>query len=43
MQYFINHGFNFVEKGDDNLSFQGKEKAEIDHVIYRNADNMTDN
>ena len=37
MQYFTEQGFVFVQKGDDNLSFQGNSKAEIDHVIYRNA------
>lgn len=40
MQYFAKEGFFFVEKDDDNLSFQGKNKAEIDHVIYRNAENV---
>ena len=35
MQYFAKEGFSFVEKGGDNLSFQGKGKTEIDHVIYR--------
>ncbi|MDA3905341.1 MAG: endonuclease/exonuclease/phosphatase family protein [Bacteroidales bacterium] len=37
MQFFIGQGFVFVQKGDDNLSFQGNSKSEIDHVIYRNA------
>jgi endonuclease/exonuclease/phosphatase family metal-dependent hydrolase len=37
MQYFTEQGFVFVQKGDDNLSFQGNSKVEIDHVIYRNA------
>lgn len=37
MKYFAEHGFLFVQKGTDSLSFQGKNKAEIDHVIYRNA------
>lgn len=37
MQYFAEQGFSFVDKGDDNLSFQGERKAEIDHVIYRNS------
>lgn len=36
MKYFAEQGFIFVQKGADNLSFQGKEKGEIDHVIYRN-------
>ncbi len=40
MQYFAEQGFVFVQKGEDNLSFQGENKAEIDHVIYRNADNV---
>jgi endonuclease/exonuclease/phosphatase family metal-dependent hydrolase len=43
MQYFTAQGFVFVEKGDDNLSFQGKNKAEIDHLIYRNTDKVTFN
>lgn len=37
MQYFAEQGFVFVEKGEDNLSFQGDAKSEIDHVIYRNT------
>ena len=37
MNYFYDHGFEFVNKGDDNLSFQGDHKVEIDHVIYRNT------
>lgn len=37
MQYFAEQGFSFVDKGEDNLSFQGERKAEIDHVIYRNS------
>ena len=40
MQYFSEQGFVFVEKGDDNYSFQGEIKAEIDHVIYRNKDRV---
>lgn len=40
MQYFAKQGFVFVQKGQDNLSFQGETKAEIDHVIYRNANNI---
>ena len=35
MLYFEKEGFTFVEKGSDNLSFQGEEKSEIDHLIYR--------
>lgn len=38
MQYFAEQGFVFVEKGDDNLSFQGEDTAEIDHLIYRNSE-----
>ncbi|TDU34308.1 endonuclease/exonuclease/phosphatase family metal-dependent hydrolase [Gelidibacter sediminis] len=38
MQYFAEQGFVFVEKGADNLSFQGEETSEIDHLIYRNSD-----
>ncbi len=37
MQYFYTQGFEFAEKGTDNLSFQGSNKGEIDHVIYRNT------
>ena len=37
MQYFTEQGFVFVQKGEDNLSFQGRNKAEIDHLIYRNS------
>ena len=33
-------GFIFVEKGEDNLSFQGETKVEIDHLIYRNTDSV---
>ena len=40
MQYFLEQGFIFVQKGVDNLSFQGKNKTEIDHVIYRNTDHI---
>lgn len=40
MQYFAEQGFIFVDKGDDNLSFQGNTKADIDHVIYRNSDDV---
>ncbi|MCU4157051.1 endonuclease/exonuclease/phosphatase family protein [Carboxylicivirga sp. A043] len=40
MQYFAEQGFVLVDKGEDNLSFQGEGKAEIDHVIYRNAANL---
>ncbi|MGR3810297.1 endonuclease/exonuclease/phosphatase family protein [Jiulongibacter sp. NS-SX5] len=37
MQYFYDQGFTFIKKGEDHLSFQGEEKVEIDHVIYRNS------
>ncbi|MGI9532980.1 endonuclease/exonuclease/phosphatase family protein [Lutimonas sp.] len=37
MQYFYEQGFEFINKGADNLSFQGTVKSEIDHVIYRNT------
>ncbi|MCT4602331.1 MAG: endonuclease/exonuclease/phosphatase family protein [Marinifilum sp.] len=35
MQYFNERGFELMNKGEDNLSFQGPGKAELDHVIYR--------
>ncbi|WP_417786069.1 endonuclease/exonuclease/phosphatase family protein [Tenacibaculum sp.] len=37
MQYLKNQGFLFVNKGKDNLSFQGSNKVEIDHVVYKNT------
>ncbi len=37
MQYFYTQGFEFATKGEDNLSFQGTNKVEIDHVIYRST------
>tara|TARA_R110001632_G_scaffold129087_5_gene243165 strand:- start:652 stop:1449 length:798 start_codon:yes stop_codon:yes gene_type:complete len=40
MQYFANQGFTFVQKGVDNLSFQGDSKAEIDHLLFRNSENV---
>ena len=40
VQYFAEQGFVFVKKGTDNLSFQGDDKVEIDHVIYRNSDSV---
>lgn len=43
MQYFKNQGFYFVSKGYDNLSFQGTNKAEIDHVVYKNTSSVTFN
>lgn len=41
MKYFANQGFIFVEKGEDNLSFQGENKVEIDHLIYRNTEKVS--
>lgn len=40
MKYFEEQGFVFVAKGGDRLSFQGPEKAEIDHLIYRNSEEI---
>ena len=40
MQYFSNQGFTFVNKGVDNLSFQGESKSEIDHLIFRESENV---
>ncbi|MET0946250.1 MAG: endonuclease/exonuclease/phosphatase family protein, partial [Flavobacterium sp.] len=40
MQYFAEQGFVFVQKGKDNLSFQDEKKEEIDHLIYREANNV---
>lgn len=37
MTFFAINGFRFFKKGADNFSFQGVEKAEIDHLIYREA------
>ena len=37
MHYFYDNGFEFATKGEDNLSFQGDNKGEIDHVIYRST------
>jgi len=37
MQYFYGQGFEFATKGEDNLSFQGDNKGEIDHVIFRST------
>ncbi|MBO3698152.1 endonuclease/exonuclease/phosphatase family protein [Roseivirga sp. E12] len=37
MQYFYSQGFEFAQKGEDNLSFQGGNKSEIDQVIYRST------
>lgn len=40
MQYFKGQGFVFIAKGEDNLSYQGENPVEIDHVIYRNTDEV---
>ena len=40
LRYFAEQGFVFVEKGEDNLSFQGSSQSEIDHLIYRNTDHV---
>lgn len=40
MNYFYQQGFVFVDKGEDKLSFQGKDPVEIDHVIYRNSEQV---
>jgi len=40
MQYFADQGFVFVEKGADHLSFQGEDASEIDHLIYRNSEQV---
>lgn len=37
MAFFTQSGFVFFNKGADNLSFQGNKKAEIDHLVYRDA------
>ncbi len=39
MKYFATQGFIFMDKGEDNLTFQGKgtPTVEIDHVIYRST------
>ena len=40
MKLFEEQGFYFVDKGGDNLSFQGDDKLEIDHVIFRNTEHV---
>ena len=40
MQYFYEQGFEFLTKGSDNLSFQGTNKVEIDHVICRSTNSV---
>jgi len=37
MELFYGAGFVFADKGDDNLSFQGGNKVEIDHMIFRST------
>ncbi len=37
MKFFEEKGFEFINKGDDHLSFQGEPKLELDHVIFRNS------
>jgi len=38
MQLFYDAGFVFADKGEDRMSFQLEDHAEIDHVIYRNTE-----
>lgn len=40
MNYFIEHRFQLIDKGQDKLSFQGTDPVEIDHVVYRNTDEV---
>ena len=37
IQYFEEQGFEFINKGEDNLSFQAGSKVELDHVILRST------
>ena len=43
MKYFASQGFVFMEKGKDNLTYQGTgvPTVEIDHVIYRSTKKTT--
>lgn len=41
MTYFAEQGYEFVTKGTDSLSFQGSNKVEIDHLIFKNSGNVT--
>ena len=41
MKYLKKQGFIFVNKGKDNLSYQGVNKTEIDHVIYKNTNTVS--
>lgn len=40
INYFKQQGFVFVEKGKDNLSYQGENKNEIDHILFKNSDTI---
>lgn len=40
MQMFYEAGFSFADKGDDRLSYQGRNKVEIDHLIFRNTESI---
>ncbi|PLX11017.1 MAG: hypothetical protein C0598_09160 [Marinilabiliales bacterium] len=40
MNYFKENGFEFINKGVDSMSFQGTEKAEIDHIIFRRTNRI---
>lgn len=40
MQYFEKEGFTFADKGNDNISFQGEKNVEIDHLIYRDLNEI---
>jgi endonuclease/exonuclease/phosphatase family metal-dependent hydrolase len=40
ISYFKKHGFEFMNKGVDNLSFQGTTKVEIDHVLFRSTNSV---
>ena len=37
MHYFEKVGFTFVDKGEDNITFQVGNTVEIDHLIFRNS------
>jgi endonuclease/exonuclease/phosphatase family metal-dependent hydrolase len=43
MDLFVEKGFQFVDKGTDNLSYQGEKKEEIDHLIYRSTEKVNFN
>lgn len=40
MTYLMDQGYEFVTKGKDSLSFQGSNQVEIDHLIFKNLDNV---